>query len=97
GACHDTGYNSPALLIGIRHGPNDRCQPHRRTRPAEASLWLREQGAALVGIDSLDIDGSADLGRLAHSILLRAEIPIVEHLTGLAALPGAGFRFFAVP
>ena len=28
---------------------------------------------------------------------LRAEVPIVEHLTGLEALPDAGFRFFAVP
>ena len=29
--------------------------------------------------------------------LLRAGIPIVEHLTGLEPLVGASFRFFAVP
>jgi arylformamidase len=32
-----------------------------------------------------------------HSALLSAEIPIVEHLCGLAALPDRGARFFAVP
>ena len=32
-----------------------------------------------------------------HSILLAEEVPIVEHLRGLDQLPGAGFRFFAVP
>jgi kynurenine formamidase len=32
-----------------------------------------------------------------HSILLGAEIPIVEHLRGLAQLPVEGFRFSAVP
>jgi kynurenine formamidase len=28
---------------------------------------------------------------------LASEVPIVEHLRGLVQLPGAGFRFFAVP
>ncbi len=32
-----------------------------------------------------------------HSLLLAAEVPIVEHLRGLGTLPGKGFRFFAVP
>ena len=32
-----------------------------------------------------------------HSALLRADIPIVEHMTGLDQLPDAGFRFHAVP
>jgi len=59
--------------------------------------WLRDQGAALVGIDSLNIDETADRSRPVHSTLLRANIPIVEHLTNLAALPDTGFRFFAVP
>ncbi len=63
----------------------------------EAAAWLRDAGAALVGIDSLNIDDTADPARPVHSTLLRAEIPIVEHLTGLGRLPEAGFRFFAVP
>lgn len=62
--------------------------------------WLVERGAALVGIDSLNIDDtSADAGgrRPAHCVLLAAEVPVVEHLTGLAGLPAAGARFSAVP
>jgi kynurenine formamidase len=63
----------------------------------DAAAWLRDAGAALVGIDSLNIDDTADLTRPVHSTLLRAEVPIVEHLTGLERLPDTGFRFFAVP
>jgi kynurenine formamidase len=50
-----------------------------------------------VGIDSLNIDGVATGERPVHSILLKHDVPIVEHLRGLAALPGRGSRFFAVP
>jgi kynurenine formamidase len=32
-----------------------------------------------------------------HSTLLGADIPIVEHLCGLEAVPERGARFFAVP
>jgi len=63
----------------------------------KAALYLRDQGALLVGIDSLNIDDISGGARPVHSILLAAEIPIVEHLTGLAALPASGFRFTAVP
>lgn len=54
-------------------------------------------GAAVVGIDSLNIDDTGDASRPAHTILLAAGIPIVEHLTRLEDLPREGFRFFAVP
>jgi kynurenine formamidase len=63
----------------------------------DAAEYLLEAGVALVGIDSLNIDDTADLSRPVHSLLLAGEVPIVEHLRGLARLPGAGFRFFAVP
>jgi kynurenine formamidase len=52
---------------------------------------------ALVGIDSLNIDDTADGLRPAHSWLLRAGIPVLEHLCGLDQLPPAGFRFHCVP
>jgi kynurenine formamidase len=64
---------------------------------AEAAEYLVAEGAALVGIDSLNIDDIKDLTRPVHSALLGAEIPIVEHLCNLGALPDAGFRFSAVP
>jgi arylformamidase len=63
----------------------------------DAAAHLVEAGATLVGIDSLNIDDTADWARPVHSTLLRAGIPIVEHLTGLAQLPDGGFRFFAAP
>nr|WP_055503294.1 cyclase family protein [Nonomuraea pusilla] len=64
----------------------------------ESAAWLAEQGAALVGIDSLNIDDTPPRGpRPAHTALLAAGIPVVEHLTGLGALPGEGFRFHAAP
>ena len=61
-----------------------------------AELLVRE-GAALVGIDSLNIDDAADGARPAHTLLLGAGIPIVEHLRGLGDLPATGFLFSAVP
>lgn len=63
----------------------------------DAAQWLVERHAALVGIDSLNIDSTEDGTRPVHSLLLGANIPIVEHLCNLHALPERGFRFFAVP
>lgn len=63
----------------------------------ETAAYLCNHGAALVGIDSLNIDDTEDGRRPVHSILLRHDIPIAEHLTNLHALPGHDGRFFAVP
>ncbi|MEP6717575.1 MAG: cyclase family protein [bacterium] len=64
---------------------------------ADAAELLAANGAALVGIDSYNIDDTGTGERPAHSILLANDIPIVEHLCGLGELPDGGFRFFAVP
>jgi arylformamidase len=61
------------------------------------ALWLRDAGVALVGIDSHNIDCTDGGERPVHSTLLRSDIPIVEHLCGLEALPEQGAKFFAVP
>ncbi len=63
----------------------------------DAAQYLADHSAALVGIDSYNIDDTADLTRPAHTILLGKEIPIVEHMCNLDQLPSAGFKFFAVP
>jgi kynurenine formamidase len=63
----------------------------------EACRDLVDRGAALVGIDSFNIDDTADGRRPAHTLLLGAGIPIVEHLRGLEQLPRRRFRFSAVP
>jgi arylformamidase len=64
---------------------------------AEAAQFLLDQSVSLVGIDSLNIDDTADLARPVHSALLGAEVPIVEHMCNLKSLPRQGFRFFAIP
>jgi kynurenine formamidase len=64
---------------------------------AELTDALVEGGAVLVGIDSVNIDDTSGGSRPAHTGLLAAGIPVVEHLTGLDQLVGATFRFFAVP
>ena len=64
---------------------------------ADAAQFLRDEGAVLVGIDSLNIDSIEDGARPVHTVLLGAEIPVVEHMCNLDALPLSDFRFFAVP
>jgi len=63
----------------------------------DAAGYLVRCRAALVGIDSLNVDDAADGRRPVHTALLGGGIPVVEHLTGLERLPTTGFRFFAVP
>ncbi len=64
---------------------------------ADAAEYLVKAGVALVGVDSYNIDDTSDGYRPVHTGLLGADIPIVEHLCNLAALPDSGFRFSAVP
>lgn len=62
-----------------------------------AARLLADRGAALVGIDSHNIDDTRGRARPAHTILLGGNIPICEHMTNLGALPPTGARFSAVP
>jgi kynurenine formamidase len=64
---------------------------------AAAAGHLIAEDAALVGIDSLNVDDTSGRERPVHTVLLAAGIPICEHLTNLAALPADGFHFTAVP
>jgi len=63
----------------------------------EAAAYLVEGGVSLVGIDSLNIDDTEDGSRPVHTRLLRANIPICEHMCNLEQLPDSGFRFHAAP
>lgn len=62
-----------------------------------AARHLADTGARLVGIDSVNIDDTTGASRPAHSILLAAGIPVLEHLTGLDQLPVTGARLHAAP
>jgi kynurenine formamidase len=80
-----------------RHWGSERYGSGHPFLTGEAAAWLVEQGAALVGIDSVNIDDTDDGTRPAHTRLLGAGIPVVEHLRGLEQLPARAFRFHAVP
>jgi kynurenine formamidase len=69
-------------------------QPHLTERAAE---WLAKAGAVIVGIDSFNIDSVATGERPVHTVLLGHDVPIVEHMRGLAEVPEQGSRFTAVP
>lgn len=62
-----------------------------------AAIYLRDNGAKLVGIDSHNIDSTLGKTRPVHTTLLGAEILIVEHLCNLSSLPKDGFSFSAIP
>lgn len=62
-----------------------------------AAQYLKDSGASFVGIDTYNIDDTADGTRPAHTILLGSNIPICEHMCGLENLPDRGFRFHAAP
>jgi arylformamidase len=89
-----------AVLVHTGWDRHWRTDPYFEGHPfldREAAAYLADSGAALVGIDSYNIDDTADKTRPAHTLLLGAGIPIAEHLCGLDQLPDRGSRFFAVP
>ncbi len=75
--------------------PRYAADAHFLTR--EGAAWLAAHDPAAVGIDAVNIDDTADGERPAHTLLLAAGIPVIEHLTGLEQLPPAGASFTAVP
>lgn len=80
-----------------RHWRTDRYFEDHPFLTGEAAEWLAARGAALVGIDSHNIDDTRGRSRPAHTILLGRGIPICEHMTGLDRVPEQGARFYAVP
>ena len=100
-AIHGVNVKNQAVLFrtdwSLHWNTDEYWSGHHPFLTAEAAQYLVDEGAALVGIDSYNIDDIADLTRPAHTILLGAEIPIVEHMCHLDQLPESGFRFSAVP
>ena len=91
---------SRAVLLHTGHDRHWRTEAYFSDHPyltADAVETIVDAGAALLGIDAVNVDDTADLARPAHTGLLRAGIPIVEHLTNLGAVPAEGARFTAIP
>ena len=80
-----------------RHWRTERYLAENPFLTGDAAGWLVDNGAAFVGIDSLNIDDTRTRSRPVHTRLLGAAIPICEHMTNLGSLPDEGFRFSAVP
>jgi arylformamidase len=80
-----------------RHWATERYFEGHPFLTEDAAVYLRDHGAVLVGIDSLNIDSTDAGDRPVHTTLLGADIPVCEHLCGLEQLPAEGFRFSAVP
>jgi arylformamidase len=89
-----------AVLIHTGWSRHWRTESYFENHPfltRSAAEYLRNANPALVGIDSYNIDDTADGTRPAHSLLLGADIPIVEHLCNLDQIPHTRFFFYAVP
>ena len=99
-AFHGLDVNGKAVLIHTgwaRHWRTDQYFEGHVFLTGEAAAHLVEAGASFVGIDSYNIDDTNDGSRPAHTQLLRANIPICEHMCNLESLPDNGFRFHAAP
>ena len=97
-ADHDVAGKAVLVETGhARHWGGDAYFVDHPYLTDAAAGWLVEQGAVLVGIDSLNIDATHTGERPVHTRLLAAGIPVVEHMVRLDELPDAGFRFSAAP
>lgn len=89
-----------AVLIHTGWDKNWNTENYYENHPyltAGAAGYLKDCGVKLVGIDSHNIDNTSGKSRPVHTILLGAEILIVEHLCNLYLLPKDGFTFSAIP
>jgi kynurenine formamidase len=96
---HDVAGHAVLFRTGWdRHWGTERYgEPDHPYLSEAAAKRLAEGGAAVVGIDSLNIDGTRTGERPIHSVLLAAGVPIIEHLTGLDQIGGRPFTLVAVP
>ena len=100
GAFAATDVRNKAVLVHTgwsRHWGTDQYFEGHPYLSEAAAAYLKEQGALLVGIDSLNIDDTSGGSRPVHTTLLGGKVLIVEHLRGLEQLPTSDFTFSAVP
>lgn len=94
------GLSGHAVLIRTDHSAHFGTDAYLADHPhltQAAATALVAADVACVGIDSLNIDSTEGGERPVHTTVLRANIPIIEHLTALDQLPADGFTFSAVP
>ncbi|MCP8615375.1 cyclase family protein [Salirhabdus salicampi] len=97
---HDIQVSGKAVLVHTgwdKHWNTDQYFENHPYLTEGAAKYLVEHKAALVGIDSHNIDDTSGTSRPVHTSLLGAEIPIAEHLCNLEELGNHEFSFYAVP
>jgi kynurenine formamidase len=97
---HGHSLRGKAVLIRTdwsRHWRTDQYFEGHPFLTSDAADYLKESGVVIVGIDTYNIDDTADGTRPAHTILLGADIPICEHMCNFDQIPDRPFRFSAVP
>ncbi|MFC3688539.1 cyclase family protein [Aquipuribacter hungaricus] len=100
GALGDEDVEGAAVLVRTDGDARWGSEAYAADAPfltGDAAAWLAERRPTLVGIDSVNIDDLDDTVRPVHTTLLGAGVLVLEHLTGLAALPARGARLHAVP
>jgi kynurenine formamidase len=92
--------NGKAVLIETSWSKHWNTEQYYEGHPyltENAAIYLRDNGARLVGIDSYNIDDITGKERPVHSTLLGSEVLIVEHMCNLHNIPQHSFEFYAVP
>ncbi len=92
----DIELENKAVLVNTdwsKHWKADLYYENHPFLTEDAANFLKGKKVKLVGIDSHNIDDTRTNRRPVHSILLKNEILIVEHLTNLNQLPKSGFKF----
>ena len=95
-AFKDLNVRGKAVLVHTEWSQHWRTDQYFEGHPfltKDAAEYLTDQGVKIVGIDTYNIDDTTDGTRPVHSTLLGNEIPIVEHITGLAQIPKSRFSF----
>ncbi|MDQ0862393.1 cyclase family protein [Bacillus sp. V2I10] len=96
---YDLDIEGKAVLIHTgwdKHWNTDQYFENHPYLTEKAAKYLANRKAALVGIDSVNIDDTSGNARPVHTILLGQEILIVEHLCNLKELLNKNFLFYAV-
>lgn len=97
---HNTEISGKAVLVQTgwsRHWNTEQYYEGHPYLTEDAALFLKNNGAKLVGIDTYNIDDVRSKERPVHSILLGSDILIVEHMCNLESVPDKTFKFYAVP
>ena len=78
--------------------PGDASHLHFPSFGPEAVSWLIEQRAiGALGVDTASIDHGASKDFSVHRVAAAQEVPGLENLTNLTALPARGFWIVALP